>query len=498
MSAADHQGSVFRTVRSGQVRGLSEAGVCSFLGIPYAAAPIGAKRFKPPEPREPWSEALDCTRPGPSAPYETPDFPGIDIVPLVGRGGDRDGDYLRLNVWAPEQAEHAPVMVWVHGGAFVLGSRDASVSDGTSFAQSGVVCVAVSYRLGIDGFLPIPGAATNIGLRDILFALEWVRENIAAFGGDPRNVTVFGESAGAMAIADLVPSPLASGLFKRAIIQSGHGAMVRDIGVAQRLVQKLAKLLKISPDVEGFASAGFDRSWAAIQNLAKPFTRLNLRNPDGHEPVFGISRFVPVYGDDVLPVMPLDALKTGAGSDVEVLIGTNSEEMNFYFVPSSVKSKMRGFLAKWLLGKSNPGAKAILKAYGLGAGKRPGEALTDAMTDLVFRWPARRFAEEHRGQTHLYEFEWRSPRFDGELGAAHGVELGFVFKTLSTVSGPKGLLGEDPPADLADRVHRIWVDFARDGSLPWQEFDRDGRKVHRLAADETIAEAPMPAASFLP
>jgi para-nitrobenzyl esterase len=195
--------------------------------------------------------------------------------------------------------------------------------------------------------------------------------------------------------------------------------------------------------------------------------------------------------------MPLEALKDGAGKDIEVLIGTNSEEMNFYFVPTNVKGKLRGFLAKWLLKKSHPQAKQILKAYGLGE-KKPGVAFTDALTDLVFRWPARRFAEEHRGRTHFYEFDWRSPRFGGELGAAHGMELGFVFNTLPALTGPQGLVGENPPASLAARVHKVWADFARDGTVSWPEFDRENRNVHLLSADATIDEPVMPAARFLP
>jgi para-nitrobenzyl esterase len=224
-----------------------------------------------------------------------------------------------------------------------------------------------------------------------------------------------------------------------------------------------------------------------------------LRDPHGHEPVFGISRIIPVWGDDVLPKKPLDALKDGAGADIDLLIGSNAEEMNFYFVPTKVKRKLPGWLAKWLLKKSHPTPRETLRAYGFGRkGVRPGHAFTAAMSDLVFRWPARRFAEEHKGRTHMYEFEWRSPRYDNELGAGHGMELAYVFKTLDTVTGPNGLVGENPPQELADRVHKIWVDFATDGTLPWPEFKRDDRKVHLLGAGETIDEPPMPVAPYLP
>ena len=488
-----------RTTTAGTVRGVCEDGACRFLGVPYAAPPVGPNRFREPQPVEPWSGQRDARQPGATARYKIPTFPGLDIVPLIGTGEDGGDDFLHADIWAPAEGQGRPVMVWIHGGAFVLGSKDASVHNGKAFAQSGVVFVALNYRLNIDGFLPIPGVPTNLGLRDMIAGLRWVQDNAAAFGGDPQNVTLFGESAGAMAIADLVTSPLAKGLFRRAIIQSGHGGMVRDIPTARRLVRKLAKLLRITPDEQGFRSVEFERGWAAIEKAGKPFNRIDLRDASGHEPVFGISRFTPVWGDDILPQAPHEALKDGAGADVDILIGTNAEEMNFYFVPTKVKDKLPGWLAKWLLKKSHPTPRATLKAYGYGRkGVRPGQAFTAAMTDLVFRWPARRFAEEHRGRTHVYEFEWRSPRYGGEFGATHGMELGFVFKTLPAVTGPDGLAGENPPADLAERIHKIWVDFATDGRLPWPAFTRDRRNVHLLAADTTIDEPVMPVAPYLP
>jgi para-nitrobenzyl esterase len=480
---------------AGLISGITAVDVTTYLGVPYAAPPV---RFEPPSPRTPWTGTLEAIEPGPAYPQRTRDVPQIDAAPLIGNGSDSgDGDYLRANIWAPETAADAPVMVWIHGGGFVVGSKDAPVSDGAEFARSGVICVAINYRMGIDGFLPVPGAPTNLGLRDMLFALQWVQDNIAAFGGDPANVTVFGESAGAMAIADLVTSPLAKGLFRRAIIQSGHGSMVRDIPLAQRLVKKLAKVLGVSPDVAGFRSVSNQAAWDALDKIARPGS-VDLRDDAGFEPVYGISRFVPVWGDDVLPQKPLDALRRGAGKDVEVLIGTNAEEMNLYFVPTGVRSKIPGLLAWWLVSRSQPKARGVLRAYGWGRkGVRPGEAMTRALNDLVFRWPARQYADAHVGATWLYEMDWRSPACGGELGACHGIELPFVFKTLACATGPRGLVGEKPPADLADRVHAIWVQFARDGTLPWRQFNGD-RLVYLLEAGDTRFEPRMAAADFLP
>ena len=156
------------------------------------------------------------------------------------------------------------------------------------------------------------------------------------------------------------------------------------------------------------------------------------------------------------------------------------------------------YLLAWLvLRRSQPRASRVLSAYG--AGRRPaGRALTDAMSDLVFRWPARRFAEEHRGRTHVYEFEWKSPAFACQVGACHAVELPFVFDSLACVTGPTGLVGEDPPQDLATRMHQLWVGFARDGTLPWAPFDRDARPVYQIAAGQVVHEPRMAAADFLP
>lgn len=479
--------------------GTCQAGVRRFFGVPYAAPPVGPNRFAAPQPVAPWAGVRDASRRGPCAPHKVGEFPQLDVQSLVGDSAELGDDYLTLNLWAPQDAAGAPVMVFIHGGGFVAGSKDAPVHDGSAFARQGVICIAINYRLGIEGFLPIPGIPTNLGLRDMLAALQWVQDNVAAFGGDAANVTVFGESAGAMAIANLLGSPLATGLFRRAIIQSGHGAMVRPIPVAQRLVARLAKLLRIPQTAAGFASVPFDRAWAAMEKVSKPWPGIDLRDAAGHEPVFGISRFIPVVGDDVLPQAPLSALGQGAGRDVDLLIGSNADEMNLYFVPTRIRDRIPGFLARWFVGRSHPDARGVLGAYGLGApGRKPGQAMTAALTDLVFRWPARQFAAAHQGQTHFYEFDWHSPACGGQLGAAHAVEMPFVFNTLATATGQRGIAGEAPPQALADRVQALWVGFARDGSVPWPAFDAVGRQVHLLDADRTIHEPVMPAAAFLP
>lgn len=478
------------------MRGLSDGNILRFLGIPYAAAPVGALRFQPPQGHAGWSGERAATQPGPSAPQRLRQFPALDLTPLVDGGGERGDEYLTLNIWAPKGAKGKPVAVFIHGGAFQIGSKDAPVHDGSGFARSGLISIAINYRLGIDGFLPIEGAATNIALRDMMAALRWIRDNAEAFGGDPDNVTVFGESSGAMSIACLMASPLAQGLFNRAIVMSGHGGMVRSMHVGKRIAAKLARYLRITADVKGFGAAPIDAVLDAVEKLGKP-GKLDLRDTDGFDPVFGMSLFAPIVGDDVLPLAPLAALAGGAGRDVNLLIGTCAEEMNLYFVPTRVHKRMIGLLARWIVSRSMPNATAALKAYGLGR-RKSGLVLTEALTDLVFRAPCQAFAAAHQGETHVYEMDWRSPACDGELGACHGIDLPFAFDSLQSVSGPKGMAGEQPPQDLAERIHGIWCRFATDGDLPWPNFDTDGRHVFSLCSGKVGQEQSLPAVQFLP
>jgi para-nitrobenzyl esterase len=485
--------------RDGAVEGLSADGVRSYLSLPYAAPLTDERRFRVPQPVEPWSATRDATQAGPSAPQNAPKDMGVDFDGFVGPSGQGGPDYLTLNVWTPTDAYNCPVMVFVHGGSFVSGSKDAAVYNGTAFARDGVVCITINYRVGIEGFLCADGVPTNLGLRDMIAALAWVRDNVAAFGGDPANVTLFGESGGAWCIAALMTSPLAQGLFKRAICQSGHAFLSRDQAVMQRLTRRLARRLKITPDRAGFAGKTPEDMLPAQEWVMKPSLLLDLRDRDRRDPSFGVTRFLPVHGDDVLPRPTLQALAEGAGKDIDLLIGTTSEEARLFFVPGGTISKLRRWMAIFFLTRAIPNARKALRAYGLGAqGAKAGDVLTRAMTDLMFRWMTRRTAELHHGRAHVYEFEWRSPAFDGQLGAAHAIELPFVFDTLATASGPRGLIGEDPPQALATSIHALWVRFATDGNLPWPAYDASTRQVWSLTREVAAHEPVMPAAAFLP
>jgi para-nitrobenzyl esterase len=484
----------------GVVEGYVENGVRRFFSVPYAAPMVDENRFRAPQPVEPWRGVRDATRPGPCAPQNPTPPAELDVAPIMGTPDLSGPDYLTLNVYSPDRPTGSrPVMVFVHGGSFVAGCKDAPVYDGSTFARDGVVCVVINYRLGIEGFLPITDAPTNLGLRDMIAALEWVQRDIAVFGGDPKNVTLFGESGGAYSTAALMASPLAAGLFHRAICQSGHMHVSRDLSVMRRVVERLAKRLRVVPDRAGFLSRSRDELLAAQDRVMRSSLWLDMRDRDGRDPSFGISRFMPVHGDDVLPEPPMEALRRGASRDVTLLIGTNAEEANLFFVPGGAQRKINRWVARLFLGRAIPRAGEALRAYGLGAkGQAPGKVLTRALTDLMFRWMARRMAELHQGHTFLYEFDWRSTALGGELGAAHGVELPFVFDTLASASGESGLLGSEPPQALADSTHALWIRFATDGAAPWPEYEPETRQVYSLTRGVTEHEPIMPAARFLP
>ena len=216
--------------RSGAVRGIYEQGVAAFKGIPFAAPPVGQLRFAAPVPPQSWDgvrEASTFSPTPPQADLSSQRMPGLDLRPIVGESWRKGEDYLMLNVWTPDvDTRGLPVMVFIYGGAFVSGGSSTHLYDGARFARDGVVLVSFNYRLGVEGFLPLDGGQTNVGLRDQIAALTWVQDNIAAFGGDPNTVTIFGESAGALSVDSLLVVPSAAGLFRRAISQSG-GASTR-------------------------------------------------------------------------------------------------------------------------------------------------------------------------------------------------------------------------------------------------------------------------------
>jgi para-nitrobenzyl esterase len=440
---------------TGIVRGTSAAGIRRFLGIPYAAAPAGEHRFASPVPHAPWTEALDASGFGATAPQS--EYAGAigKLLPTVTIPGD---DFLNLNVWAPEGAAGLPVMVWVHGGSLAHGSNALLAYDGTSFARDGVVFVSINYRLGSEGFSVLDGAPLNLGLADVVAALRWVRAEIGAFGGDPARVTVFGESAGAILLGALLPHPDARSLFAQMILQSGLPATATP-EKAGLITRKTAKHLGIACTREAFAAMSAT-DLVAAQNAVTA----------GSTPLTGGASFTLAVGGELIPTAPVPAILGGAGDDIPLLLGSTSEEYRLWFVPTGLMSKISAglFAAARLRFKIGPRVLAAYRARQPGASR--GELFGALATDILLRLPINRISDARlaRGaRTHVYEFAWRSPVQD--LGAAHAMELGFVFDGLASADSV-ALAGPDAPQQLADDMHSAWIRFAATGDPGWEPW----------------------------
>jgi para-nitrobenzyl esterase len=460
---------------TGIVRGTSSAGIRRFLGIPYAAAPVAERRFALPVPHSPWKEIYDATGYGATAPQS--EYAGAigKLLPTVTVPGD---EFLNLNVWAPENAQGLPVMFWVHGGSLAHGSNALAAYDGASFARDGVVFVSINYRLGSEGFSVLEGAPLNLGLADVVAALRWVQDEIAAFGGDPSRVTGFGESAGAILLGALLPHPDARSLFSQMILQSGLPAAA-DREKAGLITRKTAKHLGIPATRAAFAKTPAGELVAA-QNAATA----------GSTPITGGASFTLAVGDELIPSPPMTQLFAGVGGDIPLLLGSTSEEYRLWFVPTGLMSKISAglFAGARLTFKIGPRVMAAYRDRNPGASR--GELFGALATDILLRLPINRIADARlaRGaSTHVYEFAWRSPVQD--LGAAHAMELGFVFDGLASPDSIN-LAGPDAPQQLADDMHGAWVRFATTGDPGWTAWSAE-RPVQTFDAPASrIVNAP--------
>jgi para-nitrobenzyl esterase len=461
------------SIASGQVRGVPlEAGGAAFRNIPYAASPIGPRRFRPPAPPAPWTGVRDATSYGPTAPKSPYGAPFDLLLPEPNIPGE---DYLNLNVWTPGPAGSAPVMVWVHGGAFANGSGAVPGYDGTAFARDGVVLVTLNYRLGAEGFLHTDdeGAVPNLGLLDQVAALGWVRDNIAAFGGDPRRVTVFGQSAGAMSIGALLAMPSAAGLFHRAILQSGAAHHAITPASALLITRRLAAILDVAPTREALGRVPQSQLLAAQQQLRTEVTA----NPDPArwgEVAANLMPFEPVVDGTVLPRHPAAAVTDGQTPDIDILVGTNSDEFRLFTVPTGMFDLITEPLARAVAAGYGLDPETALAVYRAG---HPDDGFAGLhhrlVTDWFYRIPALRVAEAYAGRrpgsAFVYEFAWQPPTFNGRLGACHAAELPFVFDTLDE-KGLAGLISPAPPAELARAMHSAWVAFAATGNPGWPAY----------------------------
>lgn len=477
-------------VREGRLLGRAERGVFAFKGIPYAAPPFGARRMRPPAPAPAWDGVREAFAYGPTVPKGPYPPPYDALLPEPDIPGE---DCLNCNVWTPDPAAAGlPVLVWIHGGAFANGSGAVPTYAGHRFAEDGVVCVTINYRLGADGFLYAGDEIANVGLADQLAALRWVADNIAAFGGDPAKVTIAGESAGAMSVATLLASPLSAGLFRGAIPQSGAGHHVLSPETALRVAGRLAERLGVAPTRAAMAAVPLPALLDAQQALAAEAAA----TPDpGRWGEIATNQMIwePVVAAPIVPEVPHRAVAQGAGREIALLVGTNTDEQRLFLVPNGLVD----LVDETLLG-------LLASAYGLDeAGlaryrenrpdATPGELVVAFGTDWFFRIPAIRLAEARSGGpagTWMYEFAWPSPAFGGRLGACHALELPFVFDTLETERDE--LLGAERPEVLARLVHDAWVRFVSDLDPGWAPYDLDTRAVMTFGPDMEAHEVTDP------
>ncbi|KUN74827.1 carboxylesterase [Streptomyces canus] len=483
------------TTVAGAVRGHHVDGLAVFRGIPFAQSPVGALRFGAPRVVDRWDGVRDALTFGPPPPQEP--F-GPDAAPSGNApAGD---DWLTVNVWTPDPdpAARRPVMVWIYGGAYKFGSADDPAYDAGRLAREGeLVVVTLNYRVGIEGFLRIEGAPANRGLLDQVAGLEWVRENIAAFGGDPEQVTVFGESAGAGSIAALMAMPRARGLFQRAIAQSVPGTFFSD-ALAADIAQVMTGALGLRPTVDDLSAVDPRKLTEAGAALAPRMREYAHRwGPVAFTP----TPFSPVVDGDVLASTPWEALASGAARDVDLIVGHNRDEFRLFLLLGGLLGRVDDQLASLTLGLFGPTADAE-QAYRAAFPEASSEYLFELVqSDWLFRMPSLHLAEAHvagGGRAHVYELTWPAPANGGALGACHGLDVPLTFGIYGGLG--EMLIGPTPSPEteaLSTRFRSAWAAFATTGDPGWTTYDTEERLVQILDAAPKVAAYPEEASRRL-
>ncbi|MGY0490576.1 carboxylesterase/lipase family protein [Streptomyces sp. WG-D5] len=481
------------SITTGRVRGLVQGDLSVFRGIPYAQPPVGALHLAAPEPALPWDGVRDAFAFGPPPPQSL-------AGGLMGRPMPEGDDWLTVNVWSPDLgAAGLPVLVYLYGGAYITGSADGPHYDGSALAARGTVVVTLNYRVGAEGFGVFDGAPANRGLLDQVAALRWVRENVAAFGGDPDRVTVFGESAGAGSVAALLAMPSAAGLVRRAVAQSVPGtffrpALARDIGatIARRL---------------GVPGAGAAELAACAPKALRDATDDVIRELSEHADRWGrvahtLTPFSPVVDGEVLPVTPWEALAGGAARDVELLVGHNRDEYRLFTVMAGRYGTTTEEEAARALARFGPGPDAEGDYRAAYPSASPTDLHELVMSDWLFRIPTLRLAEAHTaggGTAFAYELTWGAPGADGSLGACHALDVPLVFGALDSDFAGLFLGGEIPPeaVALSEEMGAAWTAFAEDGDPGWAAFTAKERSTRVFDAPSRTAPYPEEASRLL-
>jgi para-nitrobenzyl esterase len=446
---------------AGRVAGTDEGKLAVWRGIPFAAEPSGRRRWRPPEPPAPWTGVRDATGFGPAAP-QTPGF--TTALPPEGVGAWDEAACLTLNVWAPAGHLDLPVLVWFHGGAFMTGSSAAPAYDCAALAAEGeVVVVSANYRLGALGYAPVAGQC-NVGLLDQLQALRWVADNIAAFGGDPDQVTIFGESAGGGSVLHLLASPPSAGLVRRAIAQSGATTLTP---TADRMAE-VADRMRARVDVDGPVEAILDAQVAVVAELAAST---------------GLMPFHPTLDGDVIPALP----SAGLPANVDLVIGTTRDELTPFLDPAAWTmdgERYRHGAMRYLENLAVSGPELLLDAYA--DLPTPAARWAALRTDAEMWIPCLDVVEAHPGRTLVYRFDWPAAPPNDHLGACHAIDIPFTFGTFDQCGWGAFVGADDDALELGRTLRRAWARFghgeepwpATDESRPTMVFDRRCRVEH--------------------